>query len=217
MDQRGPFTNVLAGATFLSFLIVQLGGLTDQAAVIAGFIPARVHAFAAQGLMLHVSWLPVWLTPLSATLVHGGWLHVGLNLVILIFCGRGVEQVIGGWRMLFVYVVGAYVAAGAQWAIDPASASPMIGASGAISAVLAAYAVYYGQRRARAIGPIPEYVVRAIWYGLAWIGIQLLVGFAGGLDPMLAGIAIAAHIGGFVIGLLLARPMLYARFGRRRT
>lgn len=210
---RGRATDIIALLTALAFFVVQLGGYTDQAAILGGFIPARVHALAAQQVALNVPWLPVWLTPLSATLIHGGWLHIGFNLLSFVFCGRQVEHLLGPLRLTIIYLVGAYAAALAQWAWDPAALEPMIGASGAISAIIGTYAIIYSRREVSAIGPIPPHYVRMAWLAAAWIGIQLLIGFAGFTLGPLGGIAIWAHIGGFLAGLLLARPMLSWRFG----
>ena len=212
---RGRATDIIAGLTVLAFLIVQFGGLTDQAALYAGFIAGRVDALTAQGLDVDISWLPAWITPLSATLVHGGWLHIASNLLALIFCGRQVEHVLGPMRLVIIYVIGAYAAAAAQWAANPLSLDPMIGASGAISAVLGTYALMYSQREVRAIGPVPAQIVRILWLGAGWTALQLLIGFAGMSIGPFGGIAIWAHIGGFIAGLLLARPMLSWRFGAR--
>jgi len=216
---RGPATNILAAITLIAFLPVQLAGLTDRAAVLAGFIPARVHAFAGMNFAPDIPWLPLWLTPLSATLVHASWMHVGFNLLMLVFCGRYVEQLLGQGRTVLIYVVGAYAAALGQWAFAAGlmpsardAMTPMIGASGAISALLGTYAVIYSQRGVKAIGPIPASVVRIIWLAGGWIGLQLLIGLAGGFDSFFGSIAIGAHIGGFIAGLLLARPLLARRF-----
>jgi len=215
---RGPATNALAAITLLAFLPVQLLGLTDQAALLAGFIPERVHALSAQGLSLGVPWLPLWLTPLSATLVHAGWMHLGFNLLMLIFCGRFVEQLLGQARTVTIYIVGAYAAALGQWVMSAVSTDahealiPMIGASGAISALLGTYALIYSQRGVKPIGPIPAHVVRILWLAAGWTVLQLMIALAGGFDSFFGGVAIGAHIGGFIAGLLLARPLLARRF-----
>jgi len=217
---RGPATNALAALTLLAFLPVQLTGQTDRAAILAGFIPERVNALAAQNISMDMPWLPLWLTPLSAALVHGGWLHLGFNLLMLIFCGRYVEQLLGQGRMILIYVIGAYAAAVGQWAtaelLSPGNGSlvPMIGASGAISALLGTYAMIFSQRGVKAFGPVPAYFVRMAWLAAAWVGLQLLIGFAGGYDSLFGSVAIGAHIGGFLAGLLLARPLLAHRFRR---
>lgn len=207
----GPMTKALGGVTLVAFLILLASGLTQDAAIIGGFIPARV-----EGLDLGPGgappWLPVWLTPLSATLVHAGWLHIGFNMLMLVFCAGQVEQVIRPLPLLVLYLAGAYAAALAQWAIDPSSLVPMVGASGAISAVLATYALLFSNQSVRAIGPISANLVRTLWLGAGWIGLQLLIGFAGRAEVGFGEIAVAAHIGGFVAGLLLTRPLLRWRF-----
>ena len=210
---RGPMTNAIAAVTFAVFVIATIGRL--DLSVFGGFIPARVHEFAAQGVELNIPWLPVWLTPLSATLIHGGWMHIAFNLLALVYCGRFVEHLLGGWRLLILYVAGAYAAAAAHWLATPASMDPMIGASGAISAVIGTYALIFTQREVKPIGPIPASVVRIVWMAAGWTIIQLLIGFAGLGGGMFGGIAIWAHVGGFVAGLLLARPLLSWRFKAR--
>lgn len=212
---NGRTIDVIAGVTTVLFLVQMLGGLIDRAAVIGGFIPARVHALAASGAQFDIPWLPVWITPLSATLIHAGVLHIVFNMVMLIFCGRQVESLLGRWPTILIYVVGAYASAAAQWLADPSGVTPMIGASGAISALVGTYALIYSQRAVKRIGPIPAYMVRILWLAAAWIGLQLLVGLATGPDTPMGGVAIAAHIGGFIAGLLLTRPLLYRRFRLR--
>jgi membrane associated rhomboid family serine protease len=136
-------------------------------------------------------------------------MHLLFNLLMLGFAGRLLEQAVGGVGVGVLYVVGAYAAAATQWALDPMSAVPMIGASGAISAIIGAYSLLYGKRRAQAIGPVPADIVHIAWLAAAWIGMQLLIGAAG-----MGGVtvAIGAHIGGFVAGLALARPLLLWRY-----
>lgn len=182
-----------------------LFGLLPDGAIGGGFIPARVGAGDVVG---PVPMLPVPLTPLSATLVHGGLLHLGFNLLMLVFTGRQAERALGSAGLLTLYGVGAYVAAVGQWVADPDSTVPMIGASGAISAIVGAYALLFGERRAKAVGPIPAGAVHVLWLAAGWIGIQLLIGATDRNQP----IAIAAHIGGFLAGLALARPLLMWRW-----
>jgi membrane associated rhomboid family serine protease len=181
--------------------------MLPDAALLGGFFPARLG-----GLTLpndHGMAVPAWLTPLSATLIHGGIGHLLLNLLILVYCGLLAERAIGSRAFTLLYVVGAYAAAAGQWAIG--GGGPMIGASGAISAVVAVYALLYGRGRARKMGPLSANLVHALWLAAAWIAIQLLVGVTG-MEG--ATVAIGAHIGGFVAGLALARPLLAWRYRR---
>ena len=207
--REAPATWSLVAFTTLVSVILILLDLVGLAAMSGGFVPGLIGA--------HVVFppdappiLPVWLTPLSATLIHAGFAHILLNMVVLIVCGRAVEHALGWRGVAILYVVGAYAAAAGQRLQDPGSNTPMVGASGAISALLAAYALLYGKSRARAIGPVPARVVTVLWLAAAWIGVQLLTGLAGlGGGPL---VAIGAHIGGFLAGLALARPLLLWRY-----
>ncbi|KQN09569.1 protease [Sphingobium sp. Leaf26] len=209
----GRLTNGIAAITFAAFLLLFLTGQVDNAAVIGGFIPARLGDPALLDGMVAV---PAFLTPLSCTFIHAGWLHIGFNLLMLLFCGRQVEHVLGWGGTLALYIVGAYGACLAQWAIDPASTNPMVGASGAISAIIAPYALLYSQQQVRAIGPLSANLVRVLWLAAGWIAVQLMIGLASGAGMRELGqIAIAAHIGGFIIGLAMTRPLLRWRFRKK--
>ncbi len=194
--------------TILISSLITFTGHQAVAAIIAGFVPATVtmQVLAPAGLWL----LPVWITPLTATLVHGGSLHLALNMVMMIYCGRALERAMGSAALVVLFLVGAYAAAAAQWALDPASLVPVVGASGAASALIAAFAMLFTERPVPAIGPIPSRVVRVAWLAIAWIGIQALVGFATAIGEQ--SIAIGEHIGGFIAGLVLARPLLLWRY-----
>ncbi|ANI76827.1 MULTISPECIES: rhomboid family intramembrane serine protease [Sphingobium] len=204
-------TDIIAAITFVAFMLLSLTGQVDNAAILGGFIPVRIDD---PQLFKGVLAVPLWLTPLSCTLVHAGWLHIGFNLLMLVFCGRQVEQVLQKGAVLLLYIAGAYGAALLQWATGPSSPNPMVGASGAISAILATYALLYGQRTVRRIGPFSANLLRVLWLAAGWIILQLMIGLAsarGGLGD-LGQIAIAAHIGGFLVGLVLTRPLLRWRF-----
>ncbi|MFD1611218.1 rhomboid family intramembrane serine protease [Sphingomonas tabacisoli] len=201
---EGRVTQAIAALTAVAFFLLWVAGWLDYASLAGGFIPAR-----ATGLLNVGGALPVWLTPLSATLIHAGLLHLAMNMLMFIYVGRYVESVIGGWASVVLYVAGAYAAALLHWAIDPSQTAPMVGASGAISATFGAYAVFFGRDRTKGIGPLSGYAVRILWLASAWIFVQSLIGlaaFGGG------NVAIFAHIGGFIIGLALARPMLLWRY-----
>ncbi len=197
----------------ISALLV-LTRFEGAAALSAGFIPATVREALANpggmslpdGLYL----LPTWLTPFTSTLIHGGFLHLALNMVMLVYCGQRVERAVGPAGFVVLFIVGAYAAAAGQWALDPQSLVPTIGASGAASAFVAAYAMLFAERPVPAIGPIPSRVVRIAWLAAAWIGIQALVGLSSASGGPV--IAIGAHIGGFAAGLALARPLLLWRY-----
>lgn len=204
MPSRAPrVTGAIAIATVIAFAAQWvLGG--PHIAYQGGFVPLRAtNALAFDAV-------PFALTPLTAALLHGGLLHIGANLLMLFVCGRQVEAVLGGGRLLLLYVIGAYGAALAQYLVDPASSVPMIGASGAISAVIGTYALLFGRNKVRAIGPIPGTVIRALWLAVAWTAIQWGIWFITADGPF--GIATAAHVGGFLTGLVLTWPLLEWRY-----
>jgi membrane associated rhomboid family serine protease len=198
-------TLILSGIIALAWLLAY-GARLDLGALAAygGFVPARVGA-EADPLPI-----PVILTPLTATLIHGGFLHLVFNLLILLLCGRSVEPILGARGLAILFVVGAYAATAAEWLAMPAATGPAIGASGAISAVLGAYALLLGRNKVKVRDPRLALFLHALWLGAAWVGLQLLVAVT---VPLLdARVGIAAHIGGFLVGLLLAKPLLLLRW-----
>ncbi len=198
-------TLAIAAVTACAWAFAAGLGIGDLAALWAGFTPARVNGLSGDEVLA-----PLFLTPLTATFVHAGLAHLFLNLLIHLFCGRSVESIIGGRQLLILYVVGAYAAAAAHWAIDPSENMPMIGASGAISAVLGAYAILFGRNKVRVANPTLAMWLNALWLAAAWVVLQLVVGVT--FETVGARIAIAAQIGGFLAGLLLARPLLLLRY-----
>ena len=205
--RSAPMTLGIAIVTAIVSLIVTLLDLEPHAALYAGLVPARASlGFAGDTPGL----APVILTPLTATLIHGGIFHLVMNLIMLVYTGAATERAVGARGIAVLYVVGAYAAALAQWLPDPQSVAPMIGASGAASAVLGAYAMLYGRGRARNVGPVPARLVQAVWLAVAWAVLNLLiaaVAVRSGLN-----LAAAAHIGGFIAGLVLVRPLLAWRW-----
>ena len=199
-------TVTLAVATAVSYALVALFLRGDYADFLGGFVPARVAGLKIAGA------LPVWVTPLSATLLHGGLLHLGFNLLMLVYCGREDEVALGPWGVVALYVVGAYAAAAGQWLVGPHGAVPMIGCSGAVSALVGAYAILYGRRRPTRLHPELARWLHILWLGAAWIVLQLLLTLGGAFEGV--SIAAAAHVGGFLAGLVLARPLLRWRYRR---
>ena len=197
-------THIIVGVTILAWAGVAALGIQQQAWAIGSFLPARASE------PLGAAAIPFWLTPLTATLLHGGMLHLVLNLVMLVYCGRQVELALGSAGLVLLYVIGAYTAALGQYLYDPASHVAMIGASGAISAVFGAYALLYGRRRLVGGNVRLSGLLNMMWLLATWIGLQLLIGIAMSGGGML--VAIWAHIGGFIGGLALTRPLLMWRY-----
>jgi membrane associated rhomboid family serine protease len=195
----------IAAVTVAAWGIAAALNLSNLAIVWAGFIPVR-----AEGALADLPLAPFFLTPLTATLVHAGLLHLLFNMLMHLFCGRAVEGLLGGRQLLLLYLLGAYVAAGAQYAVEPLSEVPMVGASGAVSAVLGAYAMLFGRNRVKVANPMLAGLINSLWLMAAWIVLQLILGYTFGAQGTM--IAIAAHIGGFLVGMLLAKPLLLLRY-----
>ena len=197
-------TITLGAVVLLSFLLIAAIGGARAADTVGGFIPARLSGLIVIGA------LPVWLTPLSCTLLHANAIHLGFNLMMLGYCGREDEVALGPAGVVVLFLVGAYAAAAAQFVVGPHSQVPVIGASGAISALVGSYAILYGQRRPSRFAPEVARWLHIAWLAAAWIVVQLLVGFASATEGV--AVAAAAHIGGFLAGLVLARPLLRWRY-----
>jgi membrane associated rhomboid family serine protease len=195
----------IAVVTAVFWLVPAILGLSDQAAVALGFIPERMN-----GAEMLVPAVPAFLTPLSATLAHAGILHLGFNILILVWCGMQVERVLGSRALLFIYVVSAYVAAMAEWLVAPHATVPMVGASGAISGVIGAFALSFGQQKQIVRSKKLNRALNALWLLAAWIVLQIMTGMLAGFQGVL--VATPAHVGGFLSGLLLQRPLLMWRY-----
>ncbi len=207
MGSRFPrtATNIIVALTALAWVIAVVLGQSAEAVYGLGFIPMRVS-----GAAVPFAAAPVWLTPLTATLVHSNLVHVGFNLLILLWCGSQVERVIGGTGLTVLYVIGAYAAAAAQWAVSPMASVPIVGASGAISAVMGAYALSFGRAKPFTNNLRINRWINVAWLLVAWVVLQLMMGWLGDQQGYL--LATPAHVGGFAAGLLLQRPLLLWRY-----
>ena len=194
-------TVAITALTAIAWLLAGLSGMSDLATVALGFIPARFS-----GLIAVPYAVPAFLTPLTSTLVHAGLVHLGFNLLVFIWCGTQVERVLGRTGLITLYLVGAYSSALLQWVSSPASITPMVGASGAISAVIGAFALSFGRPKAFTNNLRVNRWINVVWLMIAWVVLQVMMGWlAGGQGYLLA---TPAHIGGFAAGLLLQRPLL---------
>ena len=148
---------------------------------------------------------PLWLTLLTSTFMHGGWTHIGGNMLFLFIFGDNVEKALGHLRYLGFYLLCGLVASLAQVYSGPSSVLPSLGASGAIAGVLAAYLVYFPRNRVRVLlGYFVTSVPAIAMIGL-WALIQFVSGFgATGVNAQTGGVAYMAHIGGFIAGFILA-------------
>lgn len=214
----GPLIWSIIAINAAIWLISYIFGSTQTVELEAGFIPARILAAispktlaANGGVQLYEAveaqpWLIyAWLTPFTSAFVHAGFMHLLFNMIMLIFCGHMLEKILGWAKFLLLYGAGAIGAALVQYLADPISIIPVVGASGAISAVMAFYFVLFARKRPNPIGPFSAMTVHMLWLFIAWAVINLALV----LLSETSGYAIAgyAHIGGFIAGLLLFYPM----------
>ena len=141
--------------------------------------------------------------------MHGGLAHLGGNLLFLYIFGDNVEDAMGHRRYVLFYLVSGVCAAAAQVLIDPTSPTPMVGASGAIAGVLGADSVLYPRAPITVfvfffLLSMPAWVVIGGWFALQVLG-------ARALDTSSGGVAVYAHIGGFLAGVLAIRPAMIGR------
>jgi membrane associated rhomboid family serine protease len=152
---------------------------------------------------------PFWVTIFSSMFLHGSLLHLGGNMLFLWIFGNNIEDSMN--RLVFVvfYLLGGLAALGLQVVMDTNSAIPTVGASGAIAAVLGAYALLYPRARVVTVVfivifftiiTLPALLVLGLWFLL-----QLLPAFSEPVSAGGGGVAYFAHIGGFIFGLLTIR------------
>ena len=149
-----------------------------------------------------------WTTILTAMFMHGGWLHIGGNMLFLWAFGPEIEEAMGPARYLLFYLLGGLAATIAQVAAAPTSTVPNLGASGAIAAVMGAFLVTYPRDRIRSvllilvfisITYIPAVLLIGVWFLLQFFNLGAVTQQATG------GVAYAAHVGGFIFGCVTAR------------
>jgi membrane associated rhomboid family serine protease len=209
---RPVVTVTLIVLCVLAFLWeLSLGDAMDPALSVLGFTPnAFTHPDAAQSPSTLV---PVWATLLTSMFLHAGTLHIAGNMLYLWIFGNNIEDAMGHAKFTLFYLVCGVAAMLAMLLVDPASHTPTVGASGAISGVLAAYMLLYPRARVRVIVPLLivfyPFWVRAVWVVGIWFALQLVSAV---LTPSSEpGTAWWAHVGGFVAGLALT-PLLKSRF-----
>jgi membrane associated rhomboid family serine protease len=200
-----PVVNVvLIVANVLMFLWeVQLGPDVERVLAEVAFIPARFWAHPA--LIV-----PNIFSILISMFLHGGWLHLGGNMLYLWIFGDNIEDRLGHFRYLVFYLACGFAATLTHAFINTSSTLPSIGASGAIAGVLGAYLILFPGARVTTLIPIfifvtirdiPAVIVLGLWFVL-----QLFVGVASlGAEgaASMGGVAYFAHIGGFVAGIVL--------------
>ena len=215
----------------LAWLLVQGAGAAEplarsvcQLGLIPGEILRSVPAGTAvplgKGLSCVLTAEPHFATILTSMFMHGGWLHLIGNMWFLWVFGNNIEDSMGHTRFVVFYLLSGVAAAATQMLVDTGSRIPMVGASGAISGVMGAYILLYPRVRVHTLitlgfflttVTLPAYVILGYWFVL-----QLLFGTVGALSGAQGGVAVWAHVGGFVAGLLLIKLFANSEYLERR-
>jgi membrane associated rhomboid family serine protease len=223
-------TWLILGAMFAVWMVVQGGGLPGHELQLIrsvcnlGMVPAELTHRLPVGagvpigptIACVIDREPInTFTPLISMFLHGSWGHLLGNALFFWVFGNNIEDSMGPGRFLAFYLICGLIAAGAHVAVQSASPVPTVGASGAISGVLGAYLVLYPHVRINMLFPpfifrtfaIPAWIVLIYWFG-----VQVLTAR---MSPASGGVAVWAHIGGFVAGMVLVKifedPRLVAK------
>jgi membrane associated rhomboid family serine protease len=218
--RRPLLTGALVAACLAVFgwelALGSIGGEGDLEAFVrsVGVVPAQLTGAAPPG-----PGLPPAATLLTYVFVHAGWLHLAGNMLYLWIFGNNVEERLGRPGFVLTFAAGGAFAALAHVAIDPASELPLIGASGAISTVLGVYLVLWPRARVVALVflgivyqlmEVPALVLLGFWFVLQLLDGVLSLGAETG-----GGVAVFAHIGGFVFGVAIGGAARWLRPTRR--
>lgn len=185
-----PATKYLSGFVLGLYALIWLSGFVLKSdpmpviAVIGGFTSG-----SWTGAAPFWWWTP--LTPLSSILLHGSWMHAGVNTLMLVAVGSSIEKTLGAKYFLMIFFLSSWIALVTHLAFSPFSVMPVVGASGGISGLFGAILWVMRDRNSNFKATI-----------LIWIGISALFGLMGAPDG--SPIAWIAHIGGFVGGIGLA-------------
>ena len=200
-----PFVTIILIATcvLVFFWQLSLDPYAQQAVVSLGFIPATL--FDGKSLPTDIEIIPAWMTIFSSMFMHGGWMHIIGNMLYLWIFGNNVEDSMGHIRFIGFYLLCGIIAVAAHSLPDPASTTPLIGASGALAGVLGAYLLLYPRARVLVAIPFGFFIHTMIfpaWLVLGfWFILQIFNSASAGDQS--GGVAWGAHIGGFIAGIAL--------------
>lgn len=209
-----PFVTIAIIVLNTIVLFVQITSPYDQQKIVFayGAIPNSLLAFK--------SYQPIHplLTVFTSMFMHGGFLHLGGNMLYLWIFGNNIEDKLGHFRFIMFYILCGVIAAYSHALTDPASQTPMIGASGAVSGILGAYLLLFPHARIHTLVffgffvnviRLPAILVIGFWIVLQFINGIVIKGVVGN-----GGVAWFAHIGGFLAGFLLIKLFLKTKRNR---
>ena len=220
-----PYVNyILIGINILVFVALQQIGSNESFSYAYSLVPREITSGVDLTGLIDIKspegkiigQVPHYATPLgvyfnflSSMFMHGGFMHLFGNMLFLWVFGDNLENMLGHLRYAAFYIVCGLAAAAAQVLMDTSSVIPMLGASGAISGVLGGYLLLFPTRRVRALifnflTEVPAFVALGLW-----IGFQIVQGYFASAET--GGVAYAAHIGGFIAGLVLIKIFALGR------
>jgi membrane associated rhomboid family serine protease len=213
-SQRSPAVNtgvIVCCAVVFGYQLV-LGPRLPQLLAQAAFIPARLFDSVPSWSVPRPDYgvLGNLATMVSSMFMHGGWLHIIGNMWFLYIFGDNVEDALGHFRYVVFYLGAGVFACFSQALAGPTSTVPMIGASGAIAAVLGAYMVWFPHSRVHTLVFLGFFITMAELPGLVFLGFWFVLQFFQGTLSLATapadagGVAWFAHIGGFVFGFAFA-------------
>lgn len=203
--QRTPIVTIIFIGICLTVFLYQVNLPQEAAELFAfqyGAIPAIVFGQASLPEETGVT-LPAVLTLVTSMFLHGGWMHLLGNMLYLWIFGNNIEDAMGHAKFVVFYLLSGILAALSHAVTDPSSQIPMVGASGAISAVLGAYLLLFPRAHVLVLLPaigmtrVAAGIVLGMWFITQLISGGMSVGATGG------GVAFFAHIGGFIAGMAL--------------
>jgi membrane associated rhomboid family serine protease len=234
---RTPITTYVLIAVIVGvWVLVQGAGLDQEALAVSvcnlGMVPGEISRQAplgtavplGPGMVCVVDDLAIntW-TPITSMFLHGGWGHLLGNLLFFWVFGNNVEDSMGRVRFLVFYLLCGLIAAGSHIVLDPRSPIPTVGASGAISGVLGAYLILYPRVRVRMlfwfllfirVFRVPAWAVLLWWF--FWQVVAGLPQLMTVNREVSGGVAVWAHIGGFIAGVVLVKLFVNEELHRRR-
>ena len=218
-------TYVILALIFAVWVLVQGAGFSEEQLAVSicnlGLVPAELMHTRPIGFGVPMTRelacvvddaAIIWLTPITSMFLHGSWGHILGNALFFWVFGNNIEDSMGPYRFVLFYLLCGVIAAGTHVALDPRSPVPTVGASGAISGIMGAYLVLYPKAHVRLliwillyirVVPVPAWAALLWWFG--W---QIIAGLPQ-LSPVRpdvsGGVAVWAHIGGFVAGVVLVK------------
>jgi membrane associated rhomboid family serine protease len=200
-----PFvTYAILGLNIIVFVLLQGLGSNDGFTYAFSLVPVEIM----NGVDVTTPPLQptpsVYFTLISSMFMHGDFMHIIGNMLFLWIFADNIENLIGPFRFAAFYLICGFAAAFAQVFMDTSSVIPMLGASGAISGVLGGYLLLFPNKQVRAVmfsfmmTTIPAFVAVGLW-----IGFQVIQGYLS--SGQKGGVAYAAHIGGFIAGVVLIK------------